>query len=337
MLRFRVAVAIVVSALIVMPLAAQARDQIRIVGSSTVYPFAISVVEHFAKSSGGHAPVLGSGGGIKLFCEGVGEQTADIVNASRRILPAELKTCANNGATLSEIVIGYDGIVFASASDRPVNITREQLWRALAKTVPVNGAFMPNPYKTWADVSPALPPVPIKVYGPAPNHGTRDAVVELVLDVGCGTVAEVKALPADRQAIVCRTVREDGGWVDVTDDYNLTVAKLRADKSAVGIIGFSYFDASGRDLKGFSVEGIAPTFDAIADRRYPLSRPLFFYVKREHLNKVPGLRAYVAAFVSSKAIGPDGYLVEKGLIPLPANELKATQANGEALAPLHLE
>lgn len=342
MSRLSIVVAAALSTCVIasLPTPAQARDQIRIVGSSTVYPFASSVVEHFAHASGSRGPVLestGSGAGIKLFCEGIGEQTPDIVNASRRILPMEVATCAKNGATAAEIIIGYDGIVFASAGDNQPAVTREQLWRALAKTVPINGVLVPNPYKSWSDVSSALPPVPIKVYGPAPNHGTRDAVVELVLDVGCEQAAEVKALPKDQQAVVCRTIREDGAWVDVSDDYNLTVARLRSQKGAVGIIGFSYFDASGRDLKGFSVEGVGPTFEAIADRSYPLSRPLYFYVKREHLDKIPGLRDYVADFVSSRAIGPDGYLIDKGLIPLPAAELKKTQAIGKTLEPLHLD
>ena len=317
----------------------QARDQIRIVGSSTVAPLAASVVEHFARASG-RSPVLesiGSGAGIKLFCEGIGEQSPDIVNASRHILASEVQTCTRNGVSAAEIVIGYDGIVFASAADKLMAVTREQLWRALAKTVPVNGALVPNPYRTWSDVSPALPPTPIKVYGPAPNHGTRDAVVELVLDAGCLHSADVKALPRDQQAGVCRTIREDGAWVDVSDDYNLTIARLRSQKNAVGIIGFAYFDASGRGLKGFTVEGVPPTFEAIANKSYPLSRPLFFYVKREHLDRIPGLRQYVAQFVSSAAIGPDGYLVDKGLIPLPADELRKTQANGKSLEPLHLD
>lgn len=341
MLRLSPVIAVVLSSFIVPSIGtlAHARDQIRIVGSSTVAPLAASVVEHFARASG-RSPVLesiGSGAGIKLFCEGIGEQTPDIVNASRRILASEVQTCTRNRVSAAEIVIGYDGIVFASAGDRTFAVTREQLWRALAKTVPVNGALGPNPYKNWSDISPSLPPIPIKVYGPAPNHGTRDAVVDLVLDAGCERAAEVKALPKDQQAGVCRTIREDGAWVDVSDDYNLTIARLRSQKGAAGIIGFAYFDASGRGLKGFTVEGVAPTFEAIANKSYPLSRPLFFYVKREHLDQIPGLREYVAQFVSSAAIGPNGYLIDKGLIPLSADELKKTQANGKRLEPLHLD
>jgi phosphate transport system substrate-binding protein len=305
---------------------ALARDQVRIVGSSTVFPFSTVVAEAFGKQGSNKTPVVestGTGGGFRLFCAGVGVQHPDIANASRRITAGELKACTDNNVTVSEVKIGYDGIVFAYDRSGPnMNISVEQLWRGIARQVPVNGQMVANPYKKWNQIDPSLPSTDIVIYGPAANHGTRDAVVELVLDEGCKNVAEVKAI-ADARARqqACRTVREDGAWVDVADAYNVTVDRTLKTPGSLGVIGFGFFENNKSRLKVSNVGGIEPTFDNIASGKYPVARSMFFYVKREHVGVVPGLKEFVAEFTSNKAAGEDGYLVDKGLIPLPKAEL----------------
>ncbi|MDR3515834.1 MAG: PstS family phosphate ABC transporter substrate-binding protein [Azospirillaceae bacterium] len=310
------------------------RDQIRIVGSSTVYPFSTVVAENFGKMGKFKAPVVesvGTGGGFKLFCAGVGPQHPDIANASRPVTDSEREACKANGITsFTEVTFGYDGITLArQAQQAPMAVTEKQLWLALAKQVPVNGKLVDNPYNNWSDVDPSLPKTPILVFGPAPNHGTRDAFVELVMDSVGATIPEIKALPKDQQKAAIETVRDDGSWVDVSEDYALIVGKLASNPDAVGLFTFSYLDQNPDKIRGLTVDGVMPTFDNIASKKYPLSRPLFFYVKDQHVKVVPGIREYVTEFLSDKAAGADGYLVSKGLIPLTKDELTKQRAAAE--------
>ncbi len=322
--------------------AAQARDQIRIVGSSTVYPFSIAVADQFGKAGKFKTPVVestGTGGGFKLFCAGVGEGTVDISNASRRIKQSEVDSCAKNGVGgIAEVKIGYDGIVIASAkAHKPMTLTRDQLYRALAKVVPVNGALVPNPNKTWKDVDASLPAEKIEVLGPPTTSGTRDAFVELVMDVGCAPYPEIKALTDSKvKAAACQAIREDGAYVEVGEDDNLVVQRLAATPSLVGIFGYSFLEQNLDRVQGNIIDGKDPTFENIASGAYPLSRSMYFYVKKAHIGKVPGITEFVDAFTSEKAWGDDGYLATKGLIPLPEKERKEEAARAKQLTDLVL-
>lgn len=318
---------------------ALARDQVRVVGSSTVFPFSVTVAEQFGKLPNMKAPVVestGTGGGFRLFCAGIGVQHPDIANASRRITAREFEDCGKNNISVTEVKIGYDGIVFAFASGGPaMNVTVEQLWLAIAKTVPVNGQMVANPYKKWNQINPALPNTDIVIYGPAANHGTRDAVVELVLDEGCKNLAEVKAITDNRaRQQACRTVREDGAWVDVADAYNVTVDRTLKTPGSLGVIGFGFYENNRARLSVAKVGGVDVTFDNIASGKYPVARSMFFYVKREHVGVVPGLKEFVLEFVSRKAAGEDGYLVEKGLIPMPKPELDKVRSEVDGMKKL---
>jgi phosphate transport system substrate-binding protein len=305
--------------------AAEARDEIRIVGSSTVFPFSTAVAEQFGQTSGFATPVVestGTGGGFKLFCAGVGVDHPDISNASRAIKDSEIETCAANGVTdITEVKIGYDGIVIANskATDQ-YSLTIEQIWLALAKDVPQDGALVPNPYQNWSDIDGSLPDTKIEVLGPPPTSGTRDAFVELVMDKGCEAFAEIEALEGDAKKAACQTIREDGAFVEAGENDNLIVQKLEANPAALGIFGFSFLDQNADKIQGSMVGGVEPTFEAIADGSYPVSRSLFFYVKNAHADVIPGIREFVAEFVSDRASGEDGYLADKGLIPLPEEE-----------------
>ena len=311
-----------------------ARDYISIVGSSTVYPFATVVAEQFGKTSKFKTPKIestGSGGGIKLFCSGVGVQYPDIVNSSRAIKPTELATCAGNGVKdVVEVRIGYDGIVIAESKASPgLPLTLRDIYLALAKQVPnPNGTetLVINPYKTWKDVNPKLPAETIEVLGPPPTSGTRDAFVELAMEGGCKTFPWIKAIKdkdENKFKQVCYTIREDGRFVEAGENDNLIVQKLKANKDAVGIFGFSFLEENADSVKGSVIDGQAPTFENIASGKYPISRPLFFYVKKAHIGAIPGIKEYVAEFTSKKAMGEDGYLADRGLVPLPAAEYQA--------------
>lgn len=305
---------------------AQARDQISIVGSSTVFPFATAVAERFGQTSDFPTPVVestGSGGGLKLFCEGVGEGTPDVTNASRRIKNKEIDKCNANGVTAVEVKVGFDGIVLSNAkSGADLNVTREQIFLALAKNVVVDGAVVANPYTFWSDIDPSLPAEPIEVLGPPPTSGTRDAFVELVMEEACQEGIEEEA---------CSEIREDGSFIDAGENDNLIVQKLEANPSAFGIFGFSFLDQNADKIKGAYVDDIEPSFDAIADGDYPVSRSLFFYVKKEHIGVVPGIMEYVAEFTNENAWGDEGYLTEKGLIPLPEEDRAKFKADAEGL------
>jgi phosphate transport system substrate-binding protein len=309
--------------------AAEARDQIRIVGSSTVFPFSTAVAERFGKTTQFKTPIVestGSGGGLKLFCAGVGVESPDITNASRRIKQSEVETCAKNGVTdIVEVKIGYDGIVVANSKAAPqLSLTRKDLFLALAKYVPdANGKIVENPNMTWKDVNPSLPPEKIEVLGPPPTSGTRDAFVELVMDKGCEEFDSIAALEqSDKKRFkeVCQTLREDGGYIEAGENDNLIVQKLEANKHAMGIFGFSFLDQNTDMLQGSKIDGVEPEFELIADGSYPISRPLFFYVKKAHVGVVPGITEYLAEFTSDKAWGPDGYLADKGMIPMSDEE-----------------
>jgi phosphate transport system substrate-binding protein len=320
---------------------AEARDQIRIVGSSTVFPFATSVAERFGQKTGNPTPVIestGTGGGIKLFCAGVGTQHPDVTNASRRIQESEVEACAQNGVEeITEVMIGYDGIVLAnSRKAEPLDITREQLWQALAREVPVDGEIKPNPYQTWSDIDPSLPDTKIEVFGPPPTSGTRDAFVELVMDVGCREFEAVQALDEDRHREVCATMREDGAFVEAGENDNLIVQRLEGNPDALGIFGFSFLDQNQDMIQGSSVGGVEPTFDNIADGEYPISRSLYFYVKNAHVGVVPGIKEYVEEFTSEDAIGEDGYLADKGLIPLPEEKQEEVREQATSFTPLSM-
>jgi phosphate transport system substrate-binding protein len=335
-------------AALAVPTAAQAaRDYISIVGSSTVYPFATVVAEQFGKTTRFKTPKIestGSGGGLKLFCEGVGVEHPDVTNASRRIKMSEVERCAKNGVTdILEVKIGYDGIVVANSKKADqLELTRKELFLALAKEVPdpAGGTrLVMNPYKTWKEINPSLPNAKIEVLGPPPTSGTRDAFVELVMEEGCDAFDAIKMLKkADkaRHKAVCASVREDGGYVEAGENDNLIVQKLEANPDALGIFGFSFLDQNTDKIQGSKIEGVEPDFDKIAEGAYPVSRPLYFYVKKAHVGKVPGIKEFLAEFTSEKAWGPDGYLADKGLIPMPDAERKKFLADVENLTSLEL-
>ncbi|SEA17102.1 PstS family phosphate ABC transporter substrate-binding protein [Microbulbifer marinus] len=304
-----------------------ARDHISIVGSSTVYPFTTTVAERFSRATQFKTPVVestGTGGGMKLFCQGVGENTADITGASRRIKQSELEMCNGNGVDVVEVQIGYDGIVLAnSKADQPFELSRKDIFLALAKEVPNpdgSETLVPNPYKTWKDVNPALPAHKIEVLGPPPTSGTRDAFAELAMEGGCKKfdwIAAKKKEDKNAYKAICHNIREDGAYIEAGENDNLIVNKLVANPNALGIFGFSFLDQNADKVQGSVIEGNEPTFDSIADQSYPVSRPLFIYVKKAHADVVPGIKQFLAEFTSERAWGEDGYLADKGMIPLP--------------------
>jgi len=313
------------------------RDYVYVVGSSTVYPFATVVAERFGRGSEFKTPKIestGSGGGLKLFCDGVGVDYPDIANSSRAIKDSEIAACASNGVTgIVEVKIGYDGIVIANAlQSDALALSRRDIFMALAKMVPGEkaGDLVENPHVTWADVNSVLPAIKIEVLGPPPTSGTRDAFVELAMEGGCNSVAWIKDLKKadeNQYKAICHTVREDGAFVEAGENDNLIVQKLQANPHAFGIFGFSFLDQNKESVKGASIDGVAPTFDAISDGSYPVSRPLFFYIKKAHVDVIPGLRGYLREFTSERAWGDEGYLSDRGLIPMPEDERREVAAN----------
>ena len=308
------------------------RDYISIVGSSTVYPFTTTVAEQFGKGGTFKTPKVessGTGGGIKLFCDGVGAQYPDIANASRAIKPSEVDACNKAGVKdIVEVKIGYDGIAIANSKKNTLfKLSRRDLFLALAKTVPDpdnTQSLIANPYKTWNQINKSLPADKIEVLGPPPTSGTRDAFAELVLDAGCATFANIKALKDTDEARfkkVCQSVREDGAYIEAGENDNLIVQKLGANPKALGVFGYSFLEANISQIQGATIDGVAPTFENIASGSYPVSRPLYFYVKKAHIGVIPGINEFLAEYVSPRAMGADGYLAGKGLVPLPAAEL----------------
>jgi len=322
------------------------RDYVYIVGSSTVYPFSTVVAERFGRSTEFKTPKVestGSGGGLKLFCEGVGADYPDITNASRAIKASEVENCARHGvADIVEVKIGYDGIVVAnSTTANQISVSRQDLFLALAKEIPGNkeGELIENPNRTWADVNSDLPATRIEVLGPPPTSGTRDAFVELAMEGGCKTIPWIAALKKsdkNRYKSICHTIREDGAFVEAGENDNLIVQKLAANPSAFGIFGFSFLDQNADKVHAAFVDGSEPTFDAIADGSYPVSRPLYFYVKKAHVDFIPGLRGFLKEFTSNRAWGDEGYLSDRGLIPMPVEERNEMAASVRKLTPLTL-
>ena len=325
-------------------LAQASRDYVYVVGSSTVYPFATVAAERFGRGTHFKTPKIestGSGGGLKLFCDGVGVDHPDVSSASRRIKPSELDACRRNGVgEIVEIKVGYDGIVVANAIRAPsVQLSSADLFFALAKFVPGNlpGELRPNPNRTWSDVNPALPDLRIEVLGPPPTSGTRDAFVEMAMEAGCRSIPWVAALGVTDRARyrgICHSIREDGAFIEAGENDNLIVQKLDANPKAFGIFGFNFLDRNMEKVKVATVDGIVPTFAAIEDGHYPVSRPLYLYIKKAHVDVIPGLRGYLREFTSERAWGDEGYLSERGLIPMPADERHAMAVVVRDLVPL---
>ena len=323
------------------PGTAMARDTISIVGSSTVYPFATVVAERFGRT-GNATPKIestGSGGGMKLFCQGVGTQHPDITNASRRMKKSEFELCQSNGVKdITEVKVGYDGIVIAnSVKGEHIDLSLRDIFLALAKDVPnPDGSeeLVANPYKTWKDVNPALPNTEIEVLGPPPTSGTRDAFNELAIEGGCKTFPWLKAIKSEDKSkykAICRSVREDGAYVEAGENDNLIVQKLEKNPDAYGVFGYSFLDQNRGVVQAANVGGVEPTFEAIGSGEYPVSRSLFFYVKKAHVGVIPGIEGYVKEFTSEKAWGNEGYLGEKGLIPLGDDTRKAMAKQARSL------
>jgi phosphate transport system substrate-binding protein len=320
--------------------AAEARTQMRAVGSSTVYPFAKIVAERVARANGRlGTPIIestGTGAGMKLFCAGVGERFPDIENASRRMKASEAKQCAANGVTkVTEIQVGIDGISLATSKRTPLaNLTTRDIYLALAKT-PYG---KPNKAKTWKDVNGKLPALPIRVYGPPPTSGTRDALGELIMTAGCDSnpgMAAVKKADENKYKAICTAMREDGAFIEAGENDNLIVQKLEANPGTVGIFGYSYLEENTNLLKGLSINGVAPSYDSISSFKYPGARPLYVYVKNAHVGAIPAIRAFVAEFTKESAFGPNGYLRQAGMIASPTPVRARSQTAARGLAPLN--
>ena len=318
---------------------ASARDQIKIVGSSTVYPYATVVAEKFGKGGKFKTPVIestGTGGGMKLFCAGVGTQHPDITNASRAIKSKEKALCAKNGVKdIVEIIVGNDGIAFShSVKAKNIDFTKEQLWRALAHDVDVNGKVVANPYKKWSDIDKSLPNVDIKIMVPPPTSGTRDAWNSLVMGKGCSK--GFKTAMGDKAKKGCAKLREDGLAIEAGENDKLIVNKLAADPEMFGLFGYSYLVANKDKIKATKIEGKLPSLASIQDYSYPIARPLFFYVKKSHVGVVPGIKEFLAEFTAKGTMGPKGYLTDIGLVPLDNKTYKTVRTAGTKLNTIKL-
>ena len=310
---------------------ANSRDQIYVVGSSTVYPFATVVAENFGKKTGYKVPKIestGSGGGMKLFCKGLGTNHPDITNASRRVKKGEFIKCQDNSIDFVELKVGYDGIVIANSKKSPqLNITKRQLFLALGKMIPEGnkegGKLVDNFNTKWSDIDPNLPNIKIEVLGPPPTSGTRDAFNELAIEGGCKTFPELKAIKKQdkkKYKALCRGIREDGAFIEAGENDNLIVQKLTENENAFGVFGFSFLMENESIIQGSLVEGKAPTMENIADKSYGVSRPLYVYIKSAHVDIIPGIREFIAEFTHEDTWGPGGILEERGLIPMPDAE-----------------
>jgi phosphate transport system substrate-binding protein len=327
----------------------QAEEQIRIVGSSTVFPFSTAVAEEFGRTTKYKTPIVestGSGGGMKLFCAGMGPEHPDITNASRRIKSKEYKKCTKAGIKIVEVKVGYDGIVLANSKKGEVfNLTTRDIYLGLAEKVPANedgSKLQDNPYKTWQDVNPSLPNIKIEVLGPPPTSGTRDAFVELAMDKGAKSFPALKELRGSSKAgksefkKIARTVREDGAFIEAGENDNLIVQKLDSNPNAIGIFGYSFLDQNSDKLQGANVNGVSPEFEKILSGDYAISRSLYFYIKKNHIRMKPSIVQFAKEFTSRSSMGTDGYLVDKGLIPLPRDEYKKVKSNTKNLVELEL-
>ncbi|MEZ5499176.1 MAG: PstS family phosphate ABC transporter substrate-binding protein [Steroidobacteraceae bacterium] len=327
--------------------AQSSRDYISIVGSSTVYPFTTTVAERFGRGGSFKTPKVestGTGGGLKLFCAGVGVQHPDIANASRRIKASELETCAKNGVKeVVELKIGYDGIVIAeSKKAKPMKLSRAQVFLALAKQVPDPAnlsKLVANPYTSWNQIDKGLPAQKIEVLGPPPTSGTRDSFLELYMEAGCSSVAWIKTLKETNETRfkkICHTLREDGAFIEAGENDNLIVQKIEANPGSLGIFGYSFLEENLGQLRGAVIDGVEPDYETISSGKYPASRPLFIYVKKAHVGVIPGIKEFIAEYVSSKAIGEDGYLAERGLVAPTKAELAKSRSDAASLKALKL-
>ena len=319
------------------------RDQIKIVGSSTVYPYATVVAEKFGKQSKFKTPVIestGTGGGMKLFCAGVGTAHPDITNASRAIKSKEKALCEKNGVKeIVEIIVGNDGITFShSAKSQDANFTKEQLWRALASRVDVDGKLVENPYKNWSDIDTSLPNKKIEILIAPPTSGTRDAWNSLVMNKGCSKAAkslyEADGKKAKKE---CAKMREDGYAVEAGENDTLIVQKLTANPDAYGFFGYSYYLANKDKIKAAAINGVKPSLEGIQDYSYPIARPLFFYVKKAHIGVVPGVQEFLKEFTSKKSMGPRGYLTDIGLVPLASDKYKIVRTAATDLTTIKIK
>jgi phosphate transport system substrate-binding protein len=307
-----------------------ARDRILVVGSTTVLPFSTTVAYHFAKSGSFATPEIratNTGDGLRQFCESAGADSPDVANASRTITPAERSRCAANGVgAITEVRIGYDSLVLVGNGGMDAfNLTREQFWRAIAKFVDVGGRLVPNPYQNWRDIGGSLPDRPIEVFGPSPGHGTRDALATLVMEPSClATPAGTRLAPDQREGF-CQVVREDGRWID-SGNIELILGKLATRPRALGVLTYSYLEQFPNRLSAARIDGIQPNRTTISSGAYPISRPLFLYVKDAHVGSVAGLADFTAEFLSLCAAGTNGYLLDEGLVPLPTAELQHQRA-----------
>jgi len=309
---------------------AVARDRIQIVGSSTVFPYTQAVAEEYAIQTGNAAPVVestGTGGGMKIFCEGLGEGTADITGASRAMKESEWSLCNENGVTdITEVLIGYDGLSIAVSRDgETLDLTKSQIYLALAAQVPVNGELVDNPNRSWSDVDASLPDFAIQVFGPPPTSGTRDAFVELAMHEGCEELDHFADKDGDYIKEHCSRMRQDGLFIEAGENDNLIVQRLVSDPQAYGIFGYSFLFENQDRLQPVNIHGVAPSMDTIGDGSYTISRPLFFYVKNAHRGVIPGLNEFIAEYVSEEAMGPGGYLSERGLVVLPDGQRSDVQ------------
>lgn len=305
---------------------ALARDQVQMAGSSTVLPFANVVAEQFAKANPKFkAPIVGSGGssaGLKQFCGGIGPNSIDIANSSRPIRDSEIEECKKNGVTeIQEVRFGYDGIVFATHVSAPkMTLTTRQIYMAMAAQVPQGGKLVANPYTNWKQIDASLPDMEITAFIPGEKHGTREVFEEKVMSGGCKGLPEIEALSGSDKTKACNQVRKDGRAVDIDGDYPETLARIDRNKTAVGVFGLSFYDQNRDKVQVAPVNGVVPTVESVAEGKYPVSRPLFFYVKKAHVGQIPGLKEYIDFFLSDRMVGPDGMAVDKGLIPMPAAE-----------------
>lgn len=327
--------------LICLPTTSMAREQLRIVGSSTVFPFVAAAAEQFGRSTEFRTPIVeatGTGGGLKMFCEGVGDGTPDMANASRAIKPSEVDDCKAHGVSeITELRIGYDGIVMANSRTSPsFAFSKRALFLAIAREIPKGGKLVENTYKRWNEIDPKLPDSPIQVYGPPPTSGTRDAFVELVMLAGCEQFPEYTVRYPDKELRhkQCQAIREDGTFIEAGEDDNLIVQKLVNNRDAVGVFGYSFLEQNAALVKANSIDGVMPSFDGIISGKYQVARSLFVYVKNQQIGHVPGVAEFANFLVSDASNGPDGYLVMKGLLPLRASDHEANKKVAASLKPM---
>ena len=312
---------------------AVARDQIRIVGSSTVFPYTQAVAEQFANMTGAPAPIVestGTGGGMKIFCAGVGADHADLTGASRAMKSSEYSLCVENGVNeITEALIGYDGLSVAVSRESEFgwDLTLSEIYLALGAQVPVDGEWVDNPYESWSEINPNLPIQPILVYGPPPTSGTRDAFVELAMHAGCEELEFVSSGGYDGDWVGenCSRMRQDGLFVEAGENDNLIVQRLKADTSAMGIFGYSFLYENFDTLKAVMVNSVSPNAETIGDYSYPISRPLYFYAKNAHRGVIPNFQEFIEEYMAEEALGPSGYLSERGLVTLNDSDRAALQ------------